>query len=328
MEVFIYYLVLIIGIIVGLPILGIIFFYIVALYSTSYKRFFKDSQVRKLCKYIQRGNTKKIDKLLTEGVDVNSKGLGNITPLLWLGLYKRKTKNRLRSLEFLLKKGADPFVQYSEKNDYNFIQIASAVHFPDYLQIFLEAYKPTPKEIDDNTSYSVFTTAIFYDRFAQFKMLIDYGINVNRKGENSGKNVLNANTHYWKYAYYLLKAGADWSNVSKSHRESDSVKPENRNRPDFLCRIEEVTHPAYIIAKNNGVDYFQKIVAFLRKQGAEFKLNLNPKERYQKVNGKEVLFYKEDGQWKEYLKSRQYKIDYKRFRPGLMERIGRKLNQF
>ncbi len=63
-------------------------------------------------------------------------------------------------------------------------------------------------------------------------------------------------------------------------------------------------------------------------QGAEFKLNLDLKEKYQKVDGKEILFYKEDGKWKEYLKTRQYKIDFKRFRPSLMERIGAKLNQF
>ena len=191
-------------------------------------------------------------------------------------------------------------------------------------------YKPTVEELNKHSKYSnspALAEAIHNKRFKQFQMLIKYGADINWK-DGSGENTLNYYTHYWKYTYYLLKAGADWSNVSKVHRESDSVKPENRNRPDFLCRVEEVKKPSYIIAENKGIDYFQKIVSFLRKQGAEFKLNLDSKEKYQTVDGKEILFYKEGGQWKEYLKTKQYKIDYKRFRPGLMERIGEKLNQF
>ena len=66
----------------------------------------------------------------------------------------------------------------------------------------------------------------------------------------------------------------------------------------------------------------------MEKDGAEFKLNLDSKEKYQKINGEEVLFFKEDGDWKEYAQTKQYKIDHKTFRPGLMERIGEKVNQF
>ena len=328
MGLIMYYLFLVILILSIIIIAGLFFYKYVIYYNTTHKRFFQDKKAQKFCWYIRRGKIDKLKQLIEEGVDINTKGSNGATPLIWLIYYNFQTKKILRSLEFLLKNGADPFVEFEKMYDYNFVQLASAIKSPEYLRIFLELKKITPEEIDNKTSYSVLSTAIYYDRFIQFKMLIDYGVNVNLKDDITGENVLNIESHHWNYAYHLLKAGADWSNISKSHRKSESVKPEDQNRPDFLCRVEAVKHPSYIIAENEGVDYFQKVISFLREDGAEFKLNLDPKEKYQKINGQEVLFFEEDGDWKEYAKTKQYKIDRKTFRPGLMERIGAKVNQF
>ncbi len=331
MELIIYYLFLPTILALSLIIAGLFFYKYVIYYNRTHKKYFQDKKVQKFCWYIRRGKIDKLKQLLDEGVDINTKGSNGLTPLIWLIYYNFKTKKILRSLKFLLENGADPFVEFEKMYDYNFVQLASAIKSPEYLKIFLEVYKPTVRELDKHkNSYNspAITQTIFYDRLIQFKMLLGYGVNVNFKNSITGRNILNNNGHHWKYAYRLLKAGADWSNVSKSHRKSESVKPEDRNRPDYLCFIESIKHPSYVVAKNKGVDYFQKVVSFLRKHGAKFKLNLDPKEKYQKINGEEVLFFKEDGKWQEYTKTKQYKKDLKTFRPSILERIAEKINQF
>ncbi len=328
MGLIIYYLFLPTILVLALIISGLFFYKYVIYYNRTHKKYFQDKKVQQFCWYIRRGKIDKLKQLLDEGVDINARGSNGLTPLIWLIYYNFKTKKILRSLKFLLENGADPFVEFEKMYDYNFVQLASAIKSPEYLRIFLGLKKITPEEIDDKTNYSVLSTAIYHNRFTQFKMLIDYGVNTNWKDEITGENILNIESHHWKYAYHLLKAGADWKNISKAHRESKSVKPEDRNRPDYLCFIESIKHPSYVVAKNKGVDYFQKVVSFLRKHGAKFKLNLDPKEKYQKINGEEVLFFKEDGNWQEYTKTKQYKKDLKTFRPSILERIAEKINQF
>jgi ankyrin repeat protein len=45
--------------------------------------YFDDPKVIALCKAIDARDLKEIDRLVAEGADVNAKGKGNMTPLLW-----------------------------------------------------------------------------------------------------------------------------------------------------------------------------------------------------------------------------------------------------
>ena len=47
------------------------------------ENFFSDPGVISLCKAIEAKNLKEIDRLVKSGVNVNAKGRGNMTPLLW-----------------------------------------------------------------------------------------------------------------------------------------------------------------------------------------------------------------------------------------------------
>ena len=321
MGLIIYYLFLPALFAVLLGIVGLLFYKYVIVYSTLHRRYFKDKNVQKLCIYARHGKTDKIKQLLKDGVDINTQGKEGVTPLTWLMIFSFTTKKALKGFKYLLENGADPLIVFKKADDYNAFQIACMLKSPKYLEILLDVYKPTKEELNitsdkysNDTSLSV---AIFYDRFKQFKMLIDYGADVNWSDSNNS-NLLNDNGYKWKYAYHLLKAGADWRSVSKFNKEEFK----KTNTPDYIARIEREKKPSLIIAENNGVDYFQKVISFLKKQGAEFKLNLDPKEEYRKVNGKEVLFIKENNNWIEYKKSNQYKKDLKMFKPTIMERIG------
>jgi ankyrin repeat protein len=303
-----------------LGIIGLLFYKYVIVYSTLHRRYFKDKNAQKLCLYARHGKTDKIKQLLKDSVDINTQGKEGVTPLTWLMIFSFATEKTLRGFKYLLENGADPLVIFKKADEYNAFQIACMLKNPKYLETILDVYKPTKEELNITVKYShnpPLDVAIFYNRFEQFKILTDYGADVNWSDSNN-RNLLSHNGYKWKYAYHLLKAGADWKNVSKFNKE-DFKKT---NIPDYIARIEREKKPSLIIAENNGVDYFQKVISFLKKQGAEFKLNLNSKEEYRNIDGREVLFIKEDNNWIEYKKSNQYKKDLKMFRPTIMERIG------
>ena len=70
--------------------------------------FFKDAGVVSLCKAIEAKDLREIDRLVKSGVNVNAKGRGNMTPLLWAFPMGEEVFKRILDL------GADPNVVFSE----------------------------------------------------------------------------------------------------------------------------------------------------------------------------------------------------------------------
>ena len=318
--IFIFYLLLAVLSVLLIVIIGLLFYKYVIVYNTLHRRYFKDKDVQKLCLYARKGKTKKIDELLKKGVNINTQGREGATPLTWLMMSSFRNKKSLKGFEHLLKKGADPLLTFKKVNEYNAFQIASGARFPDYLEVLLDVYRPSKEELNMTTIYSnnpPLGVAIYYNRMKQFKMLINYGADVNWKDGN-GVSLLNSNAYKWNYAYELLKAGADWKSVSKFNKDEFAKD----HTPDYIRRIQKTKNPSLIIAENKGTDYFQKVISFLKKQGAKFKLNLDPNEKYKEIDGEKVLFVKEEGKWVKYLDSKKYKKDLKMFKPTIMERIG------
>jgi hypothetical protein len=67
--------------------------------------YFDDAGVIELCRAIEKNNLTAMQRLIDDGVNVNAKGKGNMTPLLWA-----YPDNKLERFELLLKHGADPNV--------------------------------------------------------------------------------------------------------------------------------------------------------------------------------------------------------------------------
>jgi ankyrin repeat protein len=104
--------------------------------------YFDDPQVIALCKAIEANDLKEIDRLVAAGADVNAKGKGNMTPLLWAF-----PDNKLPRFKRLLEHGADPNVILSE-HDFNargemkagksVTHMASTTSFPGYFEAVFE----------------------------------------------------------------------------------------------------------------------------------------------------------------------------------------------
>lgn len=74
--------------------------------------YFDNPQVIALCKAIEANDLKEIDRLVADGANVNAKGKGNMTPLLWAF-----PDNKSKRFKKLLEHGADPNVIV--ENDFN-----------------------------------------------------------------------------------------------------------------------------------------------------------------------------------------------------------------
>lgn len=70
---------------------------------------FPDKQVRALAKAAGKGDIKKINELISSGVDVNAQGRSKATPLFWA-----IHKENLTGFEALLKAGATPNVRFDD----------------------------------------------------------------------------------------------------------------------------------------------------------------------------------------------------------------------
>lgn len=66
-----------------------------------------------LCTAIEMGDIQLIDRLIADGADINARGMGNITPLLWA--YNGSSEYGLEVFRHLLSIGADPNVQVSRR---------------------------------------------------------------------------------------------------------------------------------------------------------------------------------------------------------------------
>ena len=73
------------------------------------EKYFTDPKVVLLCKAIEAKDLKEIARLVASGVNVNAKGRGNMTPLLWAFPMGEEV------FEKLLELGADPNIKLTEK---------------------------------------------------------------------------------------------------------------------------------------------------------------------------------------------------------------------
>lgn len=95
--------------------------------------FFTDEKALALCEAIEAKDLAKIDELIAEGADVNAKGRGNMTPLLWAFPMGEEVFQRI------LEHGADPNVQLTEDPEVS-RQLERAGICPTHSVTYLAAY--------------------------------------------------------------------------------------------------------------------------------------------------------------------------------------------
>ena len=156
------------------------------------EEFFTDPKVIELCKAIEAKDLTKIDELVKSGVDVNARGRGNMTPLLWAFPMGEEVFRRL------LEHGADPNVQLTE-------QIRPGLD-PGESVTYISAG-------DDDPIHEV-----FYDTSTEnyLELVLEHGGNANLEMPGRGTTPL-FNVSYGKNGVkkvgLLLAAGADINHI-------------------------------------------------------------------------------------------------------------------
>jgi len=215
--------------------------------------YFDDPQVIALCQAIEANDLKEIDRVVSAGADVNAKGKGNMTPLLWAF-----PDNQLKRFERLLEHGADPNVV--TESDFGVARafhagdsvthMAARTAFPGYFAAVME-HGGDPNIIDrrgERTLLHNVITAGLPDAKDRVELLIGKGADVDIVDSIGDPPVREAVTWFGQFdiALILLKAGANTDTykpgtnsklvhaVQAAGRKLDLMAPEQQNRYKIL----------------------------------------------------------------------------------------------
>lgn len=184
----------------------------------SLKTMFPNHQVQALAKAAGKGDVKKIDKLVAEGVDVNARGTQGATPLYW-ALHSYKGFKRLLEL------GADPNVVFNDGGDIMngmFTRPGSYRFDQNILKIALE-HGGNPNLVSrlgshETPIFKALRLGTFSSAMDAVDILLVAGADINATDEFGYTPVISAaSAGRYDYALALLQRGADYKTEDKTH---------------------------------------------------------------------------------------------------------------
>ena len=254
-------------------------------------KFFQDQKVVELCQATERGDIETMDRLIKEGIDINTVGKDGMTPFLWLIKFsKPKDENILKkSFVWFVEHKADPLKVYHWKGNAYYTVFHLTAKSPDifYLKTLLESglVKDIDAELPENANPTALLQAELSDRFENFKLLLDYGADVDKKIGEFKRSTLGlcSGNMSWQFAYELLKRGVNFM-----------VEMQD-NKPDIVWTIEGLTFRPSVSLNYRGADYREKCVEYLENHGVPKIHPWMPEdEKYIKENGKYQLYINEN----------------------------------
>ncbi len=178
--------------------------------------FFTDPQVVELCEAIEADDIEEIDRLIASGVDINSTGKGNMTPLLWAF-----PDDHLQAFEKLMKHGADPNVVIDPQlippqNAFypkdSVTQIVCRSEKQKYFDLVFEngGDPDFPGWFGDSPIFAVIQYGPY--KKVRIEKLLQVGADIDRTSNNGSTAVMVATRWGGQYdiALQLLEAGADY----------------------------------------------------------------------------------------------------------------------
>jgi uncharacterized protein len=188
--------------------------------------YFKDKPLD-LCKAIDRGDSAEIEKLVRAGVNINTKGKLDVTPIFYSILGKNRDP---KVFEFLLKQGADPNIPIAFgnstiyffcngvlnpiTNNVSTVYLAASLPTQDFFDIVLR-YKANPNKVKGSNSSPLFAIISNYNisqlkRIDMLKTLIISGADINStEGEEEFTTVQIACISSYQIAVFLIENGAN-----------------------------------------------------------------------------------------------------------------------
>ncbi len=242
--------------------------------------FFSDQNVIALANAAERGDTKEIDRLISAGTDVNTRGKDGMTPLLWAMWAKSKPGFRR-----LLERGADPNLQVTGgrgKGSSVTSLSAMAANDSEWLELVLK-HGANPNLVNPEGTFASKSTTPIFDavlsrRTKNMELLIKAGANLNFQDACWGTAMMEAADGNWfDTVYQLIESGADYNLSDKfGYCLADRVVDSNVDPKSDLGR------------------YREKVMAFLSKKGVDLddvRKKLKEKQKHP------ALRMGENGQW-------------------------------
>lgn len=169
----------------------------------SLKTMFSDKKVRALAKAAGKGKVKKIEELVAQGVDVNSRGTSNATPLFW-------AMRNITGFQKLLELGADPNVVYDDGG--SVIHWAVIHKDESFLKAALQ-HGGNPNLVAGKFNETPLYEAASPEGKSKAGLLLDAGADINARGGLSGETpiMVAAGLGQFDLVYELLERGADYT---------------------------------------------------------------------------------------------------------------------
>ncbi|MCE2570912.1 ankyrin repeat domain-containing protein [Motilimonas eburnea] len=211
---------------------------------------YSDKSAITLSRAAMRGDVKLINKMLASGVDVNVRGKGGETPLLW-----SLTALNKKGYQALLEAGADPNIQLTEYGE-SVMSVSSVVNDSDFLRLAL-AYggDPNLRHGKNNIQITPIFDAVVATRLENVKILMAAGANLNlRNWKRETVADFAASSNQWQIVYMMLEAGVDYTGNSKL-----------QNRPRIITALEQQN----IVGESEKAYWRDKVIAFLRDRDVE-----------------------------------------------------------
>jgi len=167
------------------------------LHGMTAQEIFSNAKAAALANAACKGDASEIVHLVHSGADVNYRGKGGISPLIWA-----MSCHNYNGMRALLKNGANPnqSMEYGQTP----VWLAAGGSDPKILPILLDHGGNPNAYCADCQGTSALENAIDYERTANMKLLVEHGANVNFVGALSpGQRALRR----FDYIVYLLQHG-------------------------------------------------------------------------------------------------------------------------
>jgi uncharacterized protein len=219
------------------------------------KEYFSDPDVVALAKAASKGDVKTIDRLVSNGVDVNAKGKDNVTTLF----FALNAKNKV-GFKRLLELKADPNLQAKSSGE-SVVSLAAKIEDDsEWLELALK-HGGNPDVVDPTDVICKNQTPLFNANYAHnlknVELLIAAGANVNHQDACGETPAMNATDYRWyRGVYRLLQAGAD-------------VRIKNVHGQDLAFQCYMSGPPMSATKYPEDFKYYHKVLAFLRDKGVD-----------------------------------------------------------
>jgi ankyrin repeat protein len=215
----------------------------------SLETMFPDSRARALAKAAGNGKLAEVDRLVAEGVDVNSRGTQNATPLFW-------SMRNLSGFERLLELGADPNILFGDGS--TVMHWAARADDPAFIEAALQ-HGGDPNLVARSSKETPLASAIGMVKSEAndevIDALLDAGANIDALNDNGDTPAMTAaGFARFDLVYKLLMRGASYSIRNKS----------GKTLVDRVAGFRGGLEPG-----SEWAAWYDRVVAWLNEQGVE-----------------------------------------------------------